>query len=115
MLAKLPVQRQAMLDAADLIETHGLAKDAFQCGDALCVRGAIRAAINEDKDPFTGQPEAELFFTEYLISKKKLVTSEFYSHHPYHLHGACAEWNNEEDRTQEEVVTSLREAALEGL
>lgn len=97
MLAKLPSERQCLLDAATLIEDRGHCKGTRkdQRG-AYCVMGAISVA--KDGDPFS-------VFTD--DPPGKLLAS--------YVHMQPVHWNNMPERTKDEVVTALRGAALHGL
>ncbi len=98
MLAKLPTDRQVLLDAATLIEERGHCKETrmSDCG-AFCVMGAISFAHNKNPcSVFTFDPPGKLL-SAYLGGKQ-----------PVH-------WNNDPATTKDEVVTALRNAALYGL
>lgn len=95
MLAKLPAERAALLEAADLIEEYGHAKGVLgKRGEPMCALGAIDAAVGREND---------LAYTADTVLRRYLKTANIVG------------WNNVPERTKEEVVDALRDAALHGL
>ena len=94
MLAKLPVERQALLDAADYIEEHGWCQyEPANRKGAVCAVGALMAV--------SSSPSIKLDAIELV----KLVIGQWH----------IPNWNDAPERTKEEVVSALRAAALHGL
>lgn len=83
-----------LLKAADLIEKHGLVKHRlYDEHGRLCAGGAIYAA----NTLFGGKSQAAM--TEAILMLQR------------HVGGSIAEWNNAPERTAQEVINTLREAA----
>lgn len=95
MLAKLPAERAALLEAADLIEEYGHAKGYLgQKGEPMCAIGALEAATDGNMPvAFAGTDVLSLYLGNADV----------------------VDWNNAPERTKEEVVNTLRAAALQGL
>jgi len=111
MLAKLPAHQKVLLDAADYIEKHGLAKNVRQDKTgAVCVHGAISMICNE-RTSFLWPLRHELeerackALANYLLANgvnSRLIVDG----------NGCGWWNNQSERTKEEVMNALRGAAL---
>lgn len=97
MLAKLPADRQVFLAAADLIEINGHCKFLREVGGSFCVLGAISKAV-------TGDPWKLSGFEPVCRTFEKQIGARF-----------AASWNNEDERTKEDVVSALRSTAFAGL
>ena len=80
--------REVYLRAADLIEERGWCQGKFGTDDRLCILGAIFAAERE------WHRSIGLDALRMVIGRDVIVP-----------------WNDQEGRTQEEVVSALREAA----
>jgi hypothetical protein len=95
-------------DAASLIETRGLAKRAYvDAQGCLCTLGAINAALG---NPFTDEDSPE----------PGIASEAFHSWITYASHAMesvpddyddIPEWNDDPDRTPEEVIAFLRKLA----
>jgi hypothetical protein len=108
MLAKLPAARTALLTAADLIEQRGLAKrEREDARGALCLHGAITFAISGYAEAPSCDDDHEACRLIYGYLTSQGVTGIGPS--------GSAPWNNAPERTQQEVVESLRNAAMFGL
>lgn len=94
MLAKLPADQRALLEAADLIELHGHCKRTRTLNGAFCVLGAITMAA-------TGDP--------WKISTGIAACDRF----ARFLGRSPAPWNNQPERTAKEVIEALRSAAFQ--
>lgn len=98
MLAKLPVERQSLLDAATYIEEHGWCQFYLQMrSGAVCMLGAMSRTVPR-----------ECGFDGAWIRSVHLVQERT----------GCvgiSTWNDAPERTKEEVVSALRAAALHGL
>jgi hypothetical protein len=91
MLAKLPPERQVLLDAANILEEQGWIRGNLCRPEGYCILGAMDAA----------KPPAAAMVIAFMRLEKKL--------------GPPAQWNDTPGRTKEEVIAMLRETALDGL
>lgn len=137
MLSRLEPHRSILMQAADIIETHGHCKKALSNIDGEhCANGAINlAATGRSYYPFERtddevrfgldanglrtSPEykaaviafAEIVVPNYREFKPKLANEKWSQ--PYHCAAfAIAKWNNAPATTKEKVVSALRQAAL---
>lgn len=92
MLAKLPPERQVLLDAADILEERGWIQGFSRTSDGYCIMGALDAA-----SAVTEPARNALFMLAYKIG------------------GPVPQWNDTPGRTKEEAIAMLRETALDGL
>ncbi len=101
--------------AAELIRIHGHAKHVLQnTNGAMCLRGALRMAIIREPfllresagDEFLRQRRAEAFVSDVVDPAK------CYKEWP---EDNIIWWNNAIERTQDEVVLALEEAASAAL
>ena len=100
MLAKLPVERQKLLEAADIIEERGHCKETItNSAGNVCLYGALNIAFNEG-----ARATSEASF-QGLVAVGKYLGKD----------SNPISWNNAPERTKEEVVSALRAAALHGL
>jgi hypothetical protein len=107
MLAKLPVERQKMLEAADIIEERGHCKGVVENEQGnVCLYGALCFAFAGTAKMFyaAGAHDATVRVGEYLGLNG-----------PFGAGSAAVRWNNAPERTKEDVVNALRGAALHGL
>ena len=97
----VPSIAEVLAGAANLIESGGLAKGNFIDGLCYCVRGAIcqAAGINVHAPDKTG---AEAFLAQHLGDAPGNGSR----------HGSfLVRWNDAPERTKDDVVRALREAA----
>ncbi len=102
-----PTWRTVLLRAADIVRERGLAK--WHLEDDLgrvCVHGAILIATSGDpygdSQPGSLEVEACQALCSYL---QQSGAEKIYGY-------GAAEWNNEPDRTADEVIAALEGAAL---
>jgi len=106
----LPYQ-ELLLQAADLIALKGLAKCTQQDDEGrVCLHGAL--SIADSGQPYTASPtygKACYAVAKTLVAKgvdKNTIGCGHVEAYP-----GMAYWNNASERTQEEVIETLREAA----
>lgn len=126
MLARLEPERMLLLQAADVIEQHGLAKGRLheRSNDSYCANGAINISCSRDEPyrtlwAFPSSPPEE--YKLAVIALAKAVgwdgnrPEDVFLHDGVLLHEVAStyivNWNNAPERTQAEVVAKLREAA----
>ena len=108
----VPLQpwRRVLWNAADYIEKHGHVKGWRQSErGAVCLHGALammtigHASGGNERDDSTDYGRACMLIRDYLRSRgvPKDEAAE----------GGCAGWNNAKERTAQEVINALREAA----
>lgn len=86
--------KDILLRAADLLEKHGHIKDRLgNPSIGMCANGAIWYAVKEETE-------------SYLAGVNALST-----HLGLHNFMLIPEWNNAPERTAEEVITAMKEAA----
>ena len=89
MLAKLAPHKQALLDAADYIRKHGWCQgESFGEGETVCAAGAIWS-VNIDQ-----WEDAMWALADHIGTPN------------------VGDWNDKPDRTKEEVIAALEQAAL---
>lgn len=98
--------RALLLQAADIVRTRGLAKDTQEDEEGrVCIHGAI--SIARFGHPFHDEDghacKASRAVARYLNARG--VPQELASN------DGCADWNNEPDRTVDEVIEALDGAA----
>jgi hypothetical protein len=91
MLAKLPPERQVLLDAASILEERGWIQGAGHSSNGHCAMNAIDS---------TGAEHRAVLIALITLTEKL---------------GPIAQWNDTPGRTKEEVIAMLRETALDGL
>jgi hypothetical protein len=93
MLAKLPPERQVLLDAANILEERGWIQGGFgNASRGYCMMGAI------------GETRAD---ENWQLMAMIALNQKFGQ--------PMEQWNDTPGRTKEEVIAMLRETALEGL
>lgn len=92
MLAKLPKERQALLDAAAYIEENGWCQGALSRDGRVCALGGLDR-VTDDAGTYLN-----------AVFRLRQV-----------LPCAAAHWNDRAGRTKQEVVDALCKAALHGL
>ena len=106
--AEMDEPRKLLLKAAALIEKHGLAKWTVCTPDGrLCLRGAIAVASGQSHS------RAEVNWwhaNEMAREADRMVRMSLGEESKYG--DASADWNNDDRRTQDEVVAKLRAVAL---
>lgn len=107
-----------LTEAADLMEEHGYAKDYYVTVDGrMCVQGAIYMAATGKPDPaFHTLADVAISSVSIKEAFDKLAAfivghRGFENLHSYGSANMLADWNNATARTQEEVVSALRECA----
>jgi hypothetical protein len=101
-VAAEPVQapwQQVLLDAADYIETHGLAKMV------LCDAAGRRCAIGAIYD--SNYLDADISETPAMREAHGRLTSYVYNRHLM----IVSSWNNMRERTADEVCAAMRDCA----
>lgn len=96
MLAKLPVERDTLLKAADRIERDGHHK------------GSAYDPVSRNRFCLVGAITMEAGHHDIFRAAAKLFESHLGRHD-------IVAWNDAPERTKEEVVSALRAAALHGL
>jgi hypothetical protein len=94
----LTQEARILLDAADLIETHGLCKDALHEGGRYCAMGAIARAA---EIPLCDAYIYPITQTRAAVKLLRQICSS-----------SIADWNDAPERTAEDVVAALRAAAI---
>lgn len=106
---KMNETQRILFEAADLIRARGLAKYARVAENgSCCIHGAI--SIAETGDPDTGatwRSSAAVTAVREAINALGYVNP--YNKLPYKT--GVAPWNNEKERTRDEVITVLEYAA----
>jgi len=94
--------KDALIKAADLIEKNGLTKGRFINSDKChCTVGAINEVTGKWPTLVTEESYHVIaFFGSYIDTYTEDPEASIYS------------WNDEEERTQEQVVNELRKAAV---
>lgn len=109
MHAPLEQKRMDLLRAADEIEQRGLAKHMRQDQfGRFCVHGALEFVVTGSvgTDEWTDREgAAAALLVAYLRSLNKNL-------HLFPFADDASGWNNDEWRTKEEVITSMRAAAV---
>lgn len=91
--------------AANLIEERGLAKELLQDSDgSLCVRGAMFQVLMGDPFKWPHRLGSTAEQIETWRTTERLIEAEV-------GYEDVADWNNEEDTTQDDVVQVLRKIA----
>ena len=94
MTEPIKTPQQILLDAANLLEERGWCQDEFQNKQGqMCMLGAMRVAL-WDKVIYPAHPAYGLACDATGMNGMKI-----------------AEWNDTPGRTQQEVISKLREAA----
>lgn len=107
MLAKLPEERMRLLEAADYMEEHGFCKHyLFDEDGGVCALGAIVKASGRN---FGFELSSKDLLSVVHLTNFIEKTTEFRGQLAIPL------WNNAPERTQAEVVATLRAAAVWGL
>lgn len=95
MTAPLAPDRLALLRAAEYLETNGWRRGAGIIGKPLCILSALVVSINTE--------QSEVYPNALYLLKDHLRCDN------------VVRWNDAPDRTQNQVITALRAAAMEGL
>jgi hypothetical protein len=91
--------------AADVIRQGGLAKRAYRSGSTHCTVGALRTA--RQLDALVGSPLADEPWTVPLAEMLGLPIGDA----PCHAGALITVWNDEEERTEQDVILLLEQAA----
>ncbi len=102
-----------LLNAARIVEERGLAKGERQDGaGCVCLHGAISIACGGNADSPGGNRELEKSTcTKMALWLKANMANSGIADFPEAT--GCARWNNQEERTKEEVADALIAAANE--
>lgn len=102
--------RKSLLDGADRVEERGLAK-GIMCNDsgAVCARGAL---INSRPDHTDGWYRA---YTDVALKADRRLACWIVQGIGVPVVDTVPLWNNAPDRTQAEVVNTMRACALDGV
>lgn len=98
-----------LLKAADLLEKHGLAKfQRMDINGSMCFLGAVQAAQFgiSDQIKYGGDSDLTLEVSEAVASLLKLRKG-----HAPDTRQAVADWNNHPERTSQQVIDAMRQAA----
>lgn len=90
----------ALLQAADLIEKQGWCQGDYESDNGqVCILGALRFVIAGSTDVVALQQSPK--YKDYVLCTDQISAA---------LHGKLPhQWNDERDRTKDEVVALLRE------
>jgi hypothetical protein len=88
--------------AADLIETHGLTKRLRTNLRGFCIHGAVSQVVNKDAMLDSDETKGIMKHIVSYMNSVGINTKQDW---------IAAQWNNEPERTKEEVVNVLRGAA----
>jgi hypothetical protein len=104
--------RQDLLEAANLLATHGMCKRYREDSlGSMCVHGAVaKAATGHVAFDSDRTIEAMTHLSHYLVRQGQIPDPEFYVPRKRYW---CAHWNNQPERTTEEVIAALSGAARE--
>lgn len=106
---------EVLTKAADYIDEHGHHRGGFMHRGAVCARGAINAIVNGDPDA-CGEVDGEAdLVTLTLADHLGLRTNRNADLDSGHLNplNVLGRWNDDPDRTAEEVTAALRACAAE--
>jgi hypothetical protein len=110
-LAVNPV-KQALLDAANLIDKEGLVKGIFYaCDFGYCVHGAIGKVINGAPPQMGATPRLTKVEDRAISLLEEVIYGGPHSEPKRNTNWTCANWNDYDLRTKEQVVQALRAAA----
>lgn len=99
--------RKILLDGADRVEKRGLAKGTL-CDDRgrVCVRGGMLNTDGNGRRVYPNVSEADGRLAAWLLRVP---------YRPHDMPNMVSEWNNAPERTQAEVVDTMRACALDGV
>lgn len=106
--------KEELLDAADRIEKHGLVKESyFDTGDceisdqACCIIGSVMITI-KDSNAFAIDKHVDLTTIVKAIEETEYFSFDAEEILPFTY---ITEWNDDKDRTKEQVAAVLRRSA----
>lgn len=101
---------QVLIKAADLLEEHGHTKHARErANGSMCFLGALEKAQGDGDPKILYRPDSPLTYaaSEAISRMLGLDTGRYGGDHRC----ACVDWNNDDDRTGQEVIDAMRLAA----